>query len=298
MLDIPEGDVTYLKNKISLAEVILVLGAGAVRDCKNARGDALKLADKLAEELCTAEDNGESLGIVLDALKLTTPQLNTRLVHEYQGCSASDDLKAAFSVPWRRVYTFNIDDSIETLGSILSKQNIFSYNGMHAKVTPYEGPRVLHVVHLNGYVRELDKGVIFSKTDYDKRLSQPDAVWYREAAEDNFRYCSIFIGTRLNEPLLWSEIERRLRPLIRGASHQKMEIRRVQAGDGHVAWRRWRGSGKSARRGITPRCRLHKRIEHRLQIVPQFSRASASGGRHKRVTRHEYAKAPITADPF
>lgn len=210
-MEIPEQDISYIKNKISTAEAVLVLGAGAVRECMNARREPLRSADQLAEEISAAASlpySGEPLPTVLDAAKLPTAQFNTLLVKEYMGCTPSDDLKMAFSVPWRRVYTFNIDDAIEALGSVLSKQNIFSYNAMHAKVAPYEGPRILHVVHLNGYVRELDKGAIFAKVDYDKRLGQLDAGWYREAAEDHFLHCSIFIGTRLNEPLLWTELER------------------------------------------------------------------------------------------
>jgi SIR2-like domain len=210
-MQIADGDASYLARKISAGEAVLVLGAGAVTDCKNARGQLLKTADQFAQDLCAEAGipyGGEPLPTVLDALKLPTAQLNTHLVREYMGCTASNDLKNAFCVPWRRVYTFNIDDAIEGVGGTLSRQSIYSYNAMHSKVAPHEGPRSLHLIHLNGYVRELDKGAIFSKLDYDKRLNQPDAGWYKEAAEDHFRHCSVFIGTRLNEPLLWSEMER------------------------------------------------------------------------------------------
>ncbi len=123
---IPE-DENYLKIRISLGEGVLVLGAGAVGNCNNARGMTLKSGSKLAEEISKNqgyEYSGEPLDIVLDAVKLPRAQLNDLLVNEYQGCSPSDDLKNIFSVPWRRIYTFNIDDTIEAVQGTLSKQLI------------------------------------------------------------------------------------------------------------------------------------------------------------------------------
>jgi hypothetical protein len=128
-MKITEGDAAYIKNRISSAEAILVLGAGAVGGSRNSNGKSLKSGDELAAEICREAGKHygkESLPVVLDALKLSAPQLNTRLVSEYQGCTASDELKSIFFVPWRRVYTFNIDDSIESIQGVLSKQVILA----------------------------------------------------------------------------------------------------------------------------------------------------------------------------
>jgi len=210
LLEFSEIDSAYLRSKIEKGEVVLVLGAGCVRDCTNAARKQLQSGDQLAEKIAVDAGfpyNGEPLPTVLDAVQLPIPQLNSLLEAEFKGCVPSTGLNNAFIVPWWRVYTFNIDDTIEGMRGTISKQRIYSYNAMHAKVSPHEGASILHLVHLNGYVRELDKGVIFSKLDYDRRLSQSDAHWYREFATDHFRHCSIFIGTKLNEPLLWTALE-------------------------------------------------------------------------------------------
>ena len=99
--------------------------------------------------------------MVLDAVQVPKPRLNSILESEFKGCFPSEELKAVFSVPWRRLYTFNIDDSAEAVKGTLSGQIIHSYNAIHSKVATYEGPRILHLVHLNGYVRELEKGTLF-----------------------------------------------------------------------------------------------------------------------------------------
>ena len=103
-MKISESDAAYIKNKISTAEGILVLGAGAIGGSLNPRGEKLKTGDELAAAICREAGQSygnEPLSIVLDAIKLSTPQLNTRLRAEYQGCTASDELKSLFFVPWR-----------------------------------------------------------------------------------------------------------------------------------------------------------------------------------------------------
>jgi len=52
MFSVDPTDENYIKRRIETGEAVLVLGAGAVLGCKNARGVPLKSAEQLAVQLC------------------------------------------------------------------------------------------------------------------------------------------------------------------------------------------------------------------------------------------------------
>ena len=65
----------------------------------------------------------------------------------------------------------------------------------------------LDLIKLNGSIDRVKEGLIFSSKEYGV-ASTLEPLWYRELAEDFYKYVFLFIGTKLNEPLFYHQIER------------------------------------------------------------------------------------------
>ena len=212
-MNLSSSDENYLARQIQTGQALLVLGAGASLDCKNRAGSPVKTAPELARLLCEESGlsyGGESLSTVYEAVRgvrLSDVQINNLLKREYSNVSPSDELKGLFSVSWRRVYTFNIDDAIENVTYYRSGQRPRYYNGMIDRVADFDGPLNIQIVYLHGQASKPEHGLIFSETDYAQAIRNERLYWYARAGQD-YLMCPIFIGSRLDEPVLWAQIER------------------------------------------------------------------------------------------
>jgi tetratricopeptide (TPR) repeat protein len=206
-------DERYLLRQMQLGQAVLVLGAGASAGSKNRYGNAIKSGPELARILCNEAGlpfNGEPLPTVYEAVRgarLSDVQIQAILQREYSDVTASPELSTLFSVCWRRLYTFNIDDAVDNLGALKSGQRRRYFNGLIDRVADFEGPLYLQVIYLNGQATKPEHGLIFSESEYARAVKNESLFWYNRAGQDYFT-CPIFIGSRLDEPVLWSQIER------------------------------------------------------------------------------------------
>jgi hypothetical protein len=67
---------------------------------------------------------------------------------------------------------------------------------------------MLHVVHLHGDVHKPEHGYIFSDAEYNKVLNNRTHAWYQQARDDYIEFTPIFIGTKIEERILLSELDR------------------------------------------------------------------------------------------
>src|SRR4051812_42008014 len=115
-MKIEEEDARYLRREIEGANAVLILGAGAVGGCLNAQSQPLKIGSALADLIARQAGftySGERLDMVIEAARLPVLKLNEILDREFKNCRPSQELGQLLSVPWYRLYTFNIDDSLE-----------------------------------------------------------------------------------------------------------------------------------------------------------------------------------------
>jgi hypothetical protein len=68
---------------------------------------------------------------------------------------------------------------------------------------------VLEVVHLNGMIAHGIERITFSQEQYARRLALREP-WYAALARDLVRHPFVFVGTPLEEPLLWQHLTLRL----------------------------------------------------------------------------------------
>lgn len=212
---IQNDHAAFLSERMRQGEIVLVLGAGAAYGCRSRDNapllDGKGLAAFLAAEMGVAWDN-EPLSEVISAFEHTagTPTLHTLLQRKFRHAKPSEAITKLLSYTWKRLYTFNLDDSLIE-ASKSSVQRVHYYNGMDDKVEDLNTLEDLQMVFLHGMVGKLDKGHILSEQDYARTLQARNHAWYAKAAEDYRAYCPVFVGSMLAEPILHMEISRAAR---------------------------------------------------------------------------------------
>lgn len=197
-------------NAFSRGRLIILLGAGASFGSRSKSGQTLPMGSELAEEIA-AEANlnyeNEGLGEVYAAARHELgSRLDTFLEKRLKHCIASQTLCDMARYPWARIYTLNIDDAIEDAFRKNSKQK-YSIREAASPISERDPfLESLDIIKLNGSVDRLHNGLIFSPSEYAKATSR-SLSWYEELSFDFIRNTFIFIGTKLNEPLMKYHIE-------------------------------------------------------------------------------------------
>jgi hypothetical protein len=216
MIPIADEDARLLTKAIEEGEAVLVLGAGASATSTLANGDRVKQAwalSKMLAEKAGLSFQDDSLWDVITATigpRLSQTQYYKILQDEYTGVRPSSELQNLFDYTWRRAYTWNIDDAVENIKGAVQPRRY--YNGLVDKVSNQDGLEYLQFVHLHGDALKPEHGFIFSPGEYNQRLTSDRHDWYRQAAADYAAYTPVFVGSRLNEPIMAAELDR-ARPL-------------------------------------------------------------------------------------
>lgn len=200
-----------LRAAIISGELILFLGAGASKGCTTSAGERLSDGNQLAAHLASAghfDYAGEPLDEVYAAVRAKLgARLDPIIEALFRLTNPSSEYLALASYAWRRIYTLNIDDALETAIRRKHIQNL--HIRMLGDPVVDQAPFFdrLDLVKLNGSADQLRNGIIFSPSEYAKATARP-LPWYEQCASDFVRFPVLFIGTKLNEPLLKFHIER------------------------------------------------------------------------------------------
>jgi hypothetical protein len=224
VMKIEDTDLARLRAQISRGEVILFTGAGFSLGARGTSGQEMPSSGELKRELWKlcypgdTYDDYSSLGdLYAAALKRSKSEL-TNLIHSrlcVDPASLPDYYRTIFNFPWLRCYTLNVDD-LESAAYRKFKfdRKIVSISARERDTTQLPGitpsPRGLEVVHLNGMVPASPESLTFSETQYAERIGNQEP-WYARCVVDITSRPVVFIGTVLNEALLWQHMELRRR---------------------------------------------------------------------------------------
>ena len=110
-------DLEKLKSRLSSGNAVLITGAGFSLDCKNILGETPPLAAGLSKKLCEYFnlDLTEDLKYTADVcIKYGEKEdVLEVLKNNFTLVSPSQANVQICSIPWRRIYTTNYDNSIE-----------------------------------------------------------------------------------------------------------------------------------------------------------------------------------------
>ncbi len=190
------------------------MGAGASYGATNKKKKSPPGGELLAQLLC--DHVGVKFNPALDTLasvaaysrkKLGDAAYYSFLEGHYRGCMPSQEQNILANYAWKRIYTTNIDDSMETALGRKSRQAVRLINRNTPIVDVVGHSDEVQLIKLNGNVCLLEAGVIFSTDEYAKEANRI-GTWYEELARDYGKYTFVFIGTKLDEPLFYHHVQR------------------------------------------------------------------------------------------
>jgi hypothetical protein len=211
----------HLLRQFENGRVILFAGAGFSLGCKDQDGKNLPTGGQLARELWNVTypdiefDEWSSLQDIFEVAQKRSPKnvlsfLKRRL--SVDASSIPEWYATWLRLPWRRIYTLNVDDVIESAGHRFELgRTLLSISAQVERTheaEPQPLDRVLEVVHLNGRMEDgLDK-VTFSTTQYADRSTSPQP-WHVQVATDIATLPVVFVGTPVEDQLLWQYLQLR-----------------------------------------------------------------------------------------
>jgi len=212
-----KNDEEYLVRAISQNKVVLFLGAGFSAEALNKLGRPLPIGSTLGELMWVwlgydGQYDGTALPDMYEAILASGRKeseieefLNQHLLCD-QIPAHYDPLTGPF---WYRIYTTNVDDLVERVYTRNSGQRLDVLR------FPIEEPRerdqslaTIQVVHLHGQLPCRPNEITFSVRQYARRAVTHDPL-YDQFVRDYVTRPTVFVGTTLNEPLLWQYIEAR-----------------------------------------------------------------------------------------
>lgn len=201
----------HIRKAYEKGELVLLIGAGSSLTSLDQNGDKLLSSgafSKIIAEEAGWQYSGEPLPSVYSAAKNVLGNgLNDLIARLYKHCKPSHEYLTIAKYTWPRIYTLNIDDALDKALVSNSPQKVNIRNRSDKVYDRDQLFNGLDYVKLNGSVDKIDVGLIFSQDEYG-RASAMVPLWYRELAEDFFRYTFLFIGTKINEPVFYHQIAR------------------------------------------------------------------------------------------
>jgi len=200
-----------LQHCIDEGKLILFLGAGASFDSTSSDGKPLPLGNDLARMIATKAGykyNNEPLKKVISpARKKLGVEFDKFIESLFVNCKPSVAYEKIAKYTWPRIYTTNIDDALDLAVKKHSNQTA-TIKTLKSRIDDQDPLySKLNIIKLNGSADRLNEGIIFSTEEYAQGTAT-ELLWYRELASDFHRFSFLFIGTMLDEPILYHHIER------------------------------------------------------------------------------------------
>lgn len=168
------------------------------------------MGEQLSEYLCKEIDVPYQIGVLGKVYNIAKQTLGARLVNtledRFKNTAPSLALQRLAEHIWPRIYTLNIDDATDNAFKIKSKQklNIKTINSQWNELNALFDQ--VDIIKLNGCINRPSEGFIFSPSEYAAASNNPHE-WYRQLGRDFLNYTFVFVGTKLDEPLFYQQIE-------------------------------------------------------------------------------------------
>ena len=219
-----ENDKQNLVRNLARGRVTLVTGAGFSADAMNISGEHLPVGSQLARSLWkflydTDYDGKTSLRTLYAAAQ--THRKGKEALRDFLDSQLRVKEFPAWYLTianwfWRRVYTFNADDLLEC---VFADHGVPVLDTIVAPAAYRERDaflRTIQYVKLHGSIND-EKDLTFGPREYGARAAARADLWYLHFVEDYSTLPALFVGTELDEPLLWQYVELRGAQQARGA---------------------------------------------------------------------------------
>ena len=192
---------------------MLFTGAGFSAEARCRSGEQLPDSAQMARDLWAilfpgGEPDDSSLADLYDVALVRAPDRLRDYVANHLKIGDAPlpaSFRAWFSAPWKRIYTLNVDDLEAAVARQFALARPLRTVSALAK-PPRQVPGALDVVHLNGIAGDVASQVTFSTMQYAARLARRDRS-YEQLVDDLGSVPFVFVGTKLDETVLWQHVE-------------------------------------------------------------------------------------------
>ncbi len=190
--------ITPLRDALFSGKYNLLLGSGASVDSTSAKKKLMSAGD-LTKMLCDFKKVPDSTSLSRVSLLLTADEVEQYITKPYSNCKPGETARRVVRFTWNSIYTFNIDDSLETAyeSTIGRRQHAVPLNYDDGYRTVSNKSQV-PIVHLHGFTRQSEKGYVFSTSEY-ARVTRGLNPWTHVLSECLASEPFIVAGTSLNE---------------------------------------------------------------------------------------------------
>jgi hypothetical protein len=215
-MDISTTDLHYILNNISSNSAVLFLGAGFSADATNRAGNTIPVGNTFAANLWKfigypGPYDGTPLARIYEA---ALTKKHSDLQHLLEETFTCEKIPAWYQILakifWLRIYTTNIDDLVEKIYK--QSADVPRLSVRNGLTSDYEERdqflASIQYVKLNGTLEGGPRGITFSTRQYADRLAKMD-IWYDHFARDYSTRMTVFIGSKIDEPLFWQALAAR-----------------------------------------------------------------------------------------
>lgn len=213
---------TALIDGLIRGDYHILLGAGASMGSHGGDREPLPAARQLAKDLLSAfgvtftDEDYIDLRSAYDVVEyLRDPDGKDRqhyLQRRFSNCSPTwQNLLGQFY--WKRIWTLNIDDTVENAYSILGKsarQSLVRYTWTSPYREPARSSNELQLIHLHGSIQDnaSPSGLVFSIVEY-LQVTASRHAWHRVFGDEFLQRPFIVVGASLSDEFDLADILRR-----------------------------------------------------------------------------------------
>ncbi len=177
----------------------LLLGAGASSDSRSQAGEELMSPELLRLDLIDRKKLKHTSSLARSYAQLAPDEVEKWITRRFEHSTPGEAAKLLTGFYWKRIYTLNIDDSLEaayTGEEGVQRSDPITY------LAPYstdDDPGSVQIVHIHGWARRPDDGYVFSLPEYASTMG-PGNPWVHVLAQTLATDPFIVAGTSLEEP--------------------------------------------------------------------------------------------------
>jgi hypothetical protein len=215
-MPISPDDLKSMQTALLSGRYSLLIGAGVSMDSFGSDGAPLPLGDSLRSQIISLKKLKSTSSLSRAYSTLTEREVESFITKPFSNCIPGPTCIALTTFLWSRIYSLNIDDSLEAA----YEKSVSTRKQSHFPITHREGYRHqdpsagLQIVHIHGWARRPNYGYVFSLAEYAGGLG-PGNPWVNVLAQTIASEPFIIAGTNLEEPDLEYFLTGRSRESVR-----------------------------------------------------------------------------------
>lgn len=155
----------------------LLSGSGVSLDSINIDNITMWSAGYLRDIICKEVGISNSRSLQQAYRLLTDKQKELFITNKYTCLTPGNSQLKICNIPWRRVYTLNVDNCTETAISLVCGEEVYNENRIEIKnycddFTDIKQHFAQSIIHLHGFVRRQTDGYIFGAREYADNLAR------------------------------------------------------------------------------------------------------------------------------